>query len=354
MSQTLAQLFSSDLTQVARVELRHVRRRRFRWWFLLELAVALTFLACLVPVVMLIAALTEGEALLMFASLEGVTGRVFYRRHELRVRLISGDGTAEQVVLHPVDPEEGAAMVGAVLAAADREGLVVLQSLGPRGGEVLERWYGGQPLLQPPEAVDLGRARRVVAASGLEVEEVDEAFVLRSHEERLSRGRAFLLRVVSAPFLIWAARGRAYLTELGHDAAGRPASHEVVLAAGDLSVWRRRGPAHATCLGRVDRADLLGIAWSARLGFDDDVRREPPALRLVTARCEIDVPLSVDEVSGEAVRDLLVAAAQARWAEAAHAGRLAHCPHCATRYAFAEGARCPSCGAPPTQLEALV
>ncbi len=108
----------------------------------------------------------------------------------------------------------------------------------------------------------------------------------------------------------------------------------------------------------MDGADLLGIAWSATLGYDRDVRRRMPHVRLITRQRMIELPAGDSPDVGRALRDLLIAATLQLRSVHPELGlqgpgaRPAHCPFCGTLYVFEPGARCSSCGAPATKAEA--
>lgn len=344
------------------LELRHVRRRRFRWMVLLELPfklVALVLVASCALLIWLVALLADGEGGPELPERRGGGGllevRPFERWHEL-VLVVEGEGGAvlSETAHAPPDAARGHAALAAVLVAADRHGLVVRETLADGVSEPLEVWFGGQPLLAHPEVRDAERAERLLAGHGVAVlREADG--VLRVVQRgravgRLRAGVAFVLALALSPLLVWSAAFRRTLRESWLDLRGvAPEAYGVALEpAGFLLAERRRGARREPLL-RLDARDLLGIAYSATLGYDREVTRQPAALRLLTRdgahRLGFALP---DEAAGRALRDLLLARAVELWVGIpATTLRPTRCPYCGRLYPFAPDAACPSCGAPP-------
>lgn len=346
------------------LELRHVRRQRFRWLVLLELPfklLALIVAATCLFLMWLVALLADGHGGPDLDSGDGGVGgglldvRAFDRWHEL-VLVVQGEGGAalSETAYAPGDAARGHAALAAVLAAADRHGLVVRETLADGVGEPLEVWFGGQPLLAHPEVRDAERAERLLA--GHEVAVVrEEGGALRVVQRgravgRLRAGVAFVLALAVSPLLLVSAAFRRTLRETWLDLRGvPPEAYGVALEpAGFLTVERRRGERREV-VTRLDARDLLGIAYSASLGYDRDVTRQPAALRLLTRdaahRLEFALP---HEAAGHALRDLLLARAVELWEGIpATTLRPTRCPYCGRLYPFAPETVCPSCGAPP-------
>jgi hypothetical protein len=104
----------------------------------------------------------------------------------------------------------------------------------------------------------------------------------------------------------------------------------------------------------VRGSELLGVAWCASLGFDEDVTRRKPHLRLMCLDSLVEMSYPKQPHIGRAVRDLLLIGSAELRAKKPALGLMgrgehpAHCPYCVTLYVFGPGAQCPSCGAPCT------
>ncbi len=345
-----------------RLELRHVRRSRFRWLVLIELPLKLALLlvvaACMIVLWVLAAVLGDGGPDFDTGSDAGGESRLLSIRffeywHELVLVVEGANGEVLSETVHrPADAAAGHAALAAVLAAADREGLVVRETEAgaPRP---LEVWYGGQPLLAHPEVRDAARAERLLQDAA-RVRVIEEEGTLRIVQQGHAMGRfkaaiALLLELIVSPLLIWTASFRRTLRETWLDLQGAPPEEYLVALHDDrrLTVERRRHERRDVLLA-LDARDLLGVAYSPTLGYDAKVTRQPPALRLLTRdevhRLAFDLPT---QAAGHALRDLLLARAAERWAGVpAVTLRPTKCPYCGRLYPFAAGAACPGCGAP--------
>lgn len=348
--QALAPLLDVPLDSgVARLELDHRVARRFRWLVLLELALALTVGVCALPLVVLLVVFGGGGELVL-PDLDEVGRRAWVRWREVHGRVVGADGTVQTVPGIAVDQERYGRALGELLQRADAARVTVVERIS--GGAPVAIWFGGQPLLQAPEALDSARAQRVLHAEGITVQTADDRLRLTLPRDQPGTIAAWLGLVLLGPLLLWTAGGRARLGALWDATQGRAWTHCLEVDAGGLLHVERRGDRELS-RARVDRADLLGLAWGPLLSDGPQVRRTGPLLRLVSRQNTVDIDVPADHSSGAALRELLVIGAQRLWHLPAAGSAPAHCPYCATLYPFAPGATCPSCGAPPLALHGL-
>lgn len=334
---------------VARLELDHRVARRFRWLVLLELALALTVGLCALPLVVLIVVFGGGGELVL-PDLDEVGRRAWVRWREVHGRVVDADGSVRTVPGVSVDEARYGRALGELLLRADAARITVVERIS--GGAPAALWFGGQPLLQAPEALDSARAQRVLQGDGVKVETSAARLSLTVPHDQPGAIGAWLALVLLAPLLVWTAGGRDRLGALWDATQGRLWSHRLEVDAGGLVHVEQRGE-RVLARHRVDRADLLGLAWGPVLSDGPRVRRVGPLLRLTSRQNTLNINLPMDDNSGAALRELLVIGAQRLWQLPSAASAPAHCPYCATLYPFAPGATCPSCGAPPLALHGL-
>ncbi len=338
---------------VARIVLEHHRGERFRPMAILEFSLGFICLLCLLPLIILIMLFSETDL-----EIPTVRGRFYQRWHELRLHLLDPPGRAVWgTTVVPTSAEEGRATVAAVLAAAEREQVVVQEVLAGPVNEVLETWYGGRPLLTHPELLNEEQSIAVLTQHGVQVVREPDALVLVDEAEPLStvqRMLGWLMAIVLVPFvplLLLMEQGRRALRLAWMDLRGGPPTRRVIsVRAETLRTHKEKGPEHWDETV-IDGRDLLGITFSPTLGYDRDVTRQPASLRLIGRQGSSTLSLARAEQAGRALRDVLLAATlrlrEARpelglLGEGPHPTR---CPFCAARYVMAPGARCPSCGA---------
>jgi len=351
----LEDLLDSRLDGVARIQVVHLRRSRFRWLSLVELALWLVFavvLLCCLLVAAVVALLAEGDALDGDALFDLPKPRFRYYWHEIAFRFLGPDG--EPIAEHrlaPRDAAEGEAVVGSVLAAADRECLAVVEAVGAAPRETLEVWYGGQPLMAHPERRDGDAAARALEGRWRwTVEAADDRVVLERVDPAAGRVGAFfslLLGLALLPVLFWRAAHRRKVATAWADLKGvAPPRRRVALDRRGFTYARSRA-GEVLDEVRADARDVLGIAYSATLDYDREVTRRRARLRLVTRAGAVALP---GAISSKALRDYLIVSAQRLWEGLPETARPTRCPYCGGTYVFAPGVTCPSCGAPPDRL----
>lgn len=347
---SLAEVLSQPMDGVARVVLEHRRCERFRPIAFLELGVGLLCLACLLPLILLIAVFGDADI-----ELPTLSGRFYHRWHELRVMLLDPAGKVVATVSHvPATQDEGDALVATVLAAAQRERVTIVETMSGSVRETLEVWYGGRPLrAHPDEAVEV-QATALLEQVGLQVSaRADELSVVEEHP-RTHPVLAVLLLLVTLPFaplaLFVPSLQRVYRL-LMQDIRGAPPARKIIsVRAESIQTYMERG-ADRWNDAVLDGRDLYGISFSPTLGYDRDVTRSAAALRFVGRARTTTLPITRAAEAGRALRDLLVAATLRLRRARPELGLLgegpvpAHCPFCASLYVMEPGSRCPSCGA---------
>lgn len=337
---------------VARVILEHHRMERFRWMAIVELTLGVACLICLLPLIILIALFSEADL-----EIPSIGGRLYHRWHELRVTLLDPWARPLAYAAHvPTDAEAGRAAVAAVLAAADRNGLVVVETLAGGVSEVAEVWYGGRPLLAHPEEHDERHAASVLQAAGLEIHTSADEVVLVDPGVRYSLGQRVLgaslglLAIPLLPLLLLSDSGRRGIRHFWLNLRGASPERRVVTIRPELIKTHREREGESWDEDVVDGRDILGITFSPSLGYDRDVTRHAATLRLVgrTHSRALDLPGAA--TSGRTLRELIVAATlRLRSSDAAlglsNQVQGTRCPFCAALYVMQPGSRCPSCGA---------
>ena len=342
---------------VARVVVAHEAKRRFRWLVLLELSLFCLGCMILLPVVALAAV---GGGNLDNFDTPDFKGRWHHWWREIAVRFVGPTGEVlAETRASPDTREEADAIVAAVLDAAHRQGVVVVETLftvGSTGGETRHVYYGGRPLLMSPEIRAESAAAEVLTLAGFLVEPTQELVRVRHALPQTHRfiawGLLLFLNCLLVPLLVTAS-GRRWVGDLWADAQGAPPAERVFLIrAESLEVVTRRG-AEVRDRQLIDGASLLTVVHGASLSWTRVVRRAPPQLTVVTRSGErtLDVP---HESAGPALRDLVLGSTLRLRAERPELGliggapRPTKCPYCTQLYLLALGARCPSCGAPST------
>jgi hypothetical protein len=356
-SDSMTSILGRPIEGICRILLRHERRRRFRWMGVVEIILGLILCICLIPI-LLIAALSGSD---MDIELPSFSGRLWHRWHELVLVMLDASGetlaTARQA---PESQEEGERITAAVLAAADRQGVMVLETIGESVAEIVEVWYGGQPLLSHPERRDVAVLSHRLRGAGLDVTEEPARMVLSQPLPTMGRvASAVVLVVLYLPLtllLFWSPRWRVALQEMVMNARGEsPGRREVVVTAEAITGRSVRGE-RVWGETRVDGYELLGLTFSPTLSYSGEIRRSPATLRCIGQHHTITMPMSVDPAQGSVLRDWLVATSLQLRAEKPELGlagdgpRPTRCPYCATLYIFKPGVPCPSCGGWPEQL----
>jgi len=352
---SLSDVLLRPMTGVTRVELEHVRNEQFRPMAILEYALGVTCLLCALPLLVLLFLFSDTDL-----ELPSIRTRFYRRWHELRVTLRNAEGQPlTGVAFVPPDPATGKSMVAAILAAATREQVVVIESITCGGQrEIAETWYGGRPLLAHPEEVDEARASHVLAEHDVTVERNPDNVLVYEEARPVSRAqRVFgsLLFVACLPLLLllaYSPDGRRKLRHAWADVRGKgpPMRTVVEVRAECIRAYHARGEERWDD-EVIDGAELLGITFSPSLGFDADVTRSPASLRLIGRRQTATLPLKRAMKAERALRDLLVAAtlrlrsANPSLGLAALGASTTRCPFCGASYEMRSGSRCPSCGA---------
>ena len=243
-------------------------------------------------------------------------------------------------------------MLGSVLNAAAREGLVVVESLGDSPRETLEVWYGGQPLLAHPERRDEETCAAELGKRGWTVELEEEHVELRRAAKPAGKVGAFFSTcgtLVLLPLLFWHAAYRDRLRRHWRDLTGvAPRQHRIRIDRQAIELETTRA-GESLYDHRVDARDLVGIACSPTLDYDREVTRRRAHIRLHERAHAVEIPRWIG--SGKVLRDQLIVSAQRLWTGLPGTNqRPTRCPYCGNTYVFAPGVTCDSCGAPPDRL----
>ncbi|MCR9165720.1 MAG: hypothetical protein ACE37F_07935 [Nannocystaceae bacterium] len=347
----LASVLQHPLQGVVRIEVDHVRARRFRLLFLVEVAVAIALSLIVIPLLVLLAIFGDGNDI-PTPSFESLGERMWVRWKETRVSLVDVRGQAIASASTRVESqEEGARLLGQVLAYAHHGRVALVERVN--GGAVSALWFGGQPLMLGPEAIDEARAWRVLQHEGVELHDDGRgtcAITLR--KAPAGRLGSLLGFVLLFPLAVWTDHGRERLAGLWASVQGQTTTVCFEVDAHGVSYRKRRGTDELD-RARIDRADLLGVVHAVELSPAPAVAVRGPYLRLQTTESAVVLDIECNADIGRALRDAIVAAAHRLWAGLSQTGAPAHCPYCATLYPYAPGVNCPNCGAAPSALHGL-
>ncbi len=333
----LSDVIASAPPETVRVVLRHEARKRFRAVFLLEALLSLVACVCLVPVAVFW--MSQSSEAIDF-DLERLFRRAWHRWHAVVVVLYDGDGGVLATAEHaPATESDGEALIASVLRVADAQGLVVVETLGDNA-EVLAVWTGGQPLLAAAALASESEARAALVAAGAELEELPSGVRVQWSRPRKAAWLAAIGLVVFTPLTLWTRQGRADLQDLWHDLLRRPARHVAAEVSREALVLDQGRGEHGT-RRTLSATELLGLAWSPRLGFAP-VTRQVACLRIFTRSGGHVLRLPGDPGGGPALRDLALLTLGV-----GRASRPSRCSYCGTSRVLVETPRCPSCGAPP-------
>ncbi len=349
----LRDVFDGPLEGVTRIVVRHERRSAFRWMALFELAffivLCLLLLVCILLFFLLSLVLGEGDAPL--GDVELPTVRFYRHWHELVIRCQNAKGdVVSELSYSPGSADEGRAILASMLASANRAGIVLVETLGGAASATLEVWYGGQPLLGHPQLRDGEQLAATLAKGGFLLSSTGDATEIRKVGERRSKigaGFSFAAGLVLFPFLFWQSSYRQSLSKTVLDLKGIDPEVWILALHSDRRLTVRRERDGAVELDHtVDGRDLLGVAYSATLGYGRKVSRKAPKLRLVARDETISLPDVSTHHLGRAMRDMILVTAIERWEGIpATATRPTRCPYCGTLYVLAADVSCPSCGA---------
>ncbi len=327
----------------------HRRGRRFRPQCLIEIPL---FGSCFLVLIPIVFVLSEGNA---EGELSLPTFRVFNYHHQVDVVGVDAQGAAVATGSF-IAPDQATLdrVFSTLLSWARGHGRVLFEELESAsskvGREFSSAWYGGAPLFEPPQKIEETRAISELEFAGLRVSGDDTS--LRVEIPSGARSRVGAWFVVLLFWLPLALFSRGALRRRWLDATGVPpeAYHLEVRAEG-VRVGERRGELRISEFA-LTGSELLGFAFSDSLGFDRDVSRRGPALRIVgvSATRWLRVP-KIDEY-GAALRDVLISATLRLRALRPELGlpfghdRPTHCPFCSTLFVLTPGSHCPGCGAP--------
>lgn len=350
---TLAEVLGRPMHGVARVVLEHHRREQFRWIVILELILLVFFMICLLPLILLVAIFSDS-----YVEMPSIGARFYDRWHEVRLILLDRSGQVLSSVGHvPGGEEAGHGVVQAILSAAQREQVVVIETIAGGVSETIEVWYGGRPLLAHPDEVNEEQAASVLERLGFVIRRENDALLIEDVVPPFKTWQRVLgavLFIVLSPILIVALlteRGRKAVRESWDNVRGvPPGTHVIAVRAECIETFHlRKGERRDHDV--IDGRELLGLTYSPTLGFDKDVTRRNSTLRIIGRRHTRTLRITRAGQSAHALRDLLVAATlrlrQAR-PELGLSGDGPHptrCPFCSALYLMDPGTRCPSCGA---------
>lgn len=347
----LVSLLEHPLQGVVRIEVEHARARRFRFLFLIEVALSILFALIIIPLVIVLAIIGDADEI-PGPSLEGLGRRMWVEWRETHVRLLSAHGQVVAYATVRIESEHGGdRLLGQVLERANAGRVAVVERV--TGGVVSAVWFGGQPLMLGPEAVDEARAWRVLQHEGVQlVDDGQGRCVITMRKEPAGRLGSLIGLVVLLPLSLWTRAGRERLAALWASAQGHATVVCFEVDAHGIAYRKTRGAVELE-RARIDRADLLGVGHAVVLAPAPNVVVRGPFLRIQTRASAVVLDVERNADIGRALRDALIGAAHRLWTGLSQTGAPAHCPYCATLYPYAPGVNCPNCGAAPSALHGL-
>ncbi len=193
----VSDLLGQSLDGIARITLRHERRQCFRWLFILEVAVFIGVMCCLIPLIVILT-LVGGD---LEFDLPEMRGRAYRKWQEISIELIDAEGrVTDKIIEAPKSKREGHALVASILAAANRESRVVVQMIGR---ELANVWYGGQPMMAEPAVIGKIASQDLIEEEGGTVAWSKEELTIRFPGNPTSKIAALIGLFLLWPLLFW-------------------------------------------------------------------------------------------------------------------------------------------------------
>jgi hypothetical protein len=379
--------FPPDWTQhqdrARRVQIRHIRARTFRIFGVVETVLWAIGYVLMLPILAVIAFLSEGDVGLgdggdSSSSSKRDDPRARFRtwsrywtyHHDIELRLVDGEGRAlAEQVTRPVNEAQGQRLIASALQFAAQHRLVVEERITPDADPktvsiLIGRWFGGRPMLTPPDLRAAESVEGDLQASGFSVERGDGRVVLRRvvrpHVVDAWIGLAAFIALgaiaffAALPLLILIAvvaviaavmnplqslrGGLLYLSQL----VGIPTRHEVTVTPNEVRY--RSGMLKLRPRASTEGDRLLTLGYTEGLGWDRQVSYLPLRLRLVGNDRVVELPRALTDGAGQLVHDWLASTLLTLRQNTEVHDHRSQCAFCGSLYDWHEHRACPGCG----------
>lgn len=359
MENTLEDIVNTPMPNVTRLVVQHIPTRTFRWMGLIEVTVlVLAFCCVLLPVFLLLFIVTRGGIGLDALDLRlPELDRFHYTWHDIEIRALDANGTVQ--VRHRQRFEDADAahlLVSSILQAADKQGLMVIETIGETLSSETTRWYGGRPLMMRPEVstsdllwsrLERARCTRHLGTQSTEIRYAE------AHAGRLTLFIRILGLGLLFPLLLSAHNRRALRTAVAEYKTGSPSTWHVECAAthirlsrtcGELTQWTQTIEGHT----------LLGVTWAPSLSYGRRARLNAPTLQFTTAqgRHHVHVPEALGRTLADYIplEHLRRRAGHPSLGDTTGLAPATRCPYCGAVYVFTPGQGCEACGGWPDKV----
>lgn len=354
---TLNDLLQQPIDGATRLIVHHERIATFRWLGVLEMVLIVgAFCCCIVPVMIVLTILSGG------GNWDSDTelfrwNRLFHHWHDLIFTAFDGNG---QVIasrrVRLLTEQQGDPLLASIIQAADRQGVIVIETIGAKAAAATHLWYGGRPLLAEPGLPTGDRTAQRLESLDCVLSYSDEETTLRYQSPPTPTGMLVLkvagLGLVFPLLLVKDLREMFSVALAELQGKGPPVFH-LRVRVDEVAARREQGD---KLLGeqRIAGHRIVGFAWSRELTYGDQAEIVGPHLRvaLIDGIEQLHVPSDL----GAVLRDFLTRETLDHRARRPELG-LTHgdppatrCPYCGALYIFEPGTGCPSCGGWPDKV----
>ena len=381
----IKELIGENITGATHMVLEHVRLKDFRKmaWIELPLFILLfiLFLPCALILAIIFACIAnDGEAgahgFGAMVSLAFGKGVRFYKfTHQLKLKVYGASDVVLAEAHHvPASKEAAENLIFDLFESLHQQQLVLVEMLDTEQKkskknikEHLVTWYGGRSLMALQKDFVEKDSREALLQKGWEINNISDGFSL-SREVKADDGvtpiwQWLLIYAFFPPslFLLAFESHRKHIRECwfyGHEE--KKPDWEFSVKADRLKLIKKRPRRNTSKLEEkvffdIHGRDLIGISYTAGLGYDKEVTYQRKSVKIYTSQGIITLPRMI-EVNFEHVCNWLIATSLRLRSERPELGlgfdpnRPTKCPYCASIYVFKPGQSCPSCGGWPERI----
>ena len=381
-------LIGEDISGATHMALEHVRLQSFRWMALLELPLFIllfiVFLPCALILVVILAvsvggamgsAIGEGGlgAMLRWALANSV--RIYDYKHQLFLKVYgSGNDVLAEASHIPSSKKLADNLIIDLFEGLHSKQLVMIEMLDAIPDknrksikEHLVTWYGGRPLMALQKDFVEKDSKEALQQKGWDFKQISGGFSCTREmkaEDNIAPIWAHLLFWMFFPpslLLFFFKSYRNYLRESWlYGSEDKKPDWEFTVKADQLKLVKKRPRRNTSKLEEevffdIHGRDLIGICYTAGLGYDNDATYHGKTVKIYTNQGVISLPQILD-VNLDHVCNWLVGVTLRLRSERPELGlgfdpnRPTKCPYCASIYVFKPGQSCPSCGGWPDRI----
>lgn len=357
LSQALDDLLQAPLNGVTRITIQHIPTQTFRWLGIIEGVFLLGAFCCVVlPTFLILFVLSGGSV-----GNDGLDlklpnfDRFHYRWHDLRIVAWSSDTLLFEKRLRVLTEREGNQLVAALLDAAGRQGVMVVETVGNEAHPETTRWYGGRPLMAPLNLSNSEQSwdRLQRAHCQKHVSDTVEVRYSEGATGRITLIIRLIGRLLLFPLLIQKHNKKALQRVWGELKTGESFTWSFTVSETHIRILLTCGQV-IQISEDIDGLRLLGISWAPSLSFGSHAQLEDPTLQFVS-KGGIQ-RIAVPQTLGAPLCNFLIA--ETLRLRALHPELKLPCgpppptlcPYCGALYLFVAGEGCPSCGGWPEKV----